>query len=143
MFGCNDTVSAVPFPFKYQSRGYCILQQNIYDKITLYLLNYGITRFIIINIHKSLYYFRYFCIRDGDFIEKYMSLNMLVLIMSIIASRLHFAGSLIICYLLFIRLDFAVLFMLRFYKGHMEIFKKNFPQAYSLQKRGGPERRPR
>lgn len=110
-------------------------RQTVYNKLVLLLLNYTLSRYILITIHTSLFYFRYLCEIGGRHIANYISLNMLAIIISIICSRFHFAGSMIFICLILLRLDFAVLNMTRFYKKYPIIFHKNFPQV-KLNTRG-------
>jgi len=111
-------------------------RQAVYDKITIFLLNYYILRQLVLKYHVSLLYFRYGSEQVGSFIERFINLNTFAIIVSLIFSRLHLAGYMILFCLLFIRLDFAVLAMARFYKKNPSIFHKNFPKARDPNNRG-------
>ena len=104
------------------------LYQSIYNKIIFKVYSITSLRVPIIYYHTFLFYFRYYSIMFGLFVEKYISLNMLAIVVSIILSRLHLAGYLIMGCLLFIQLDFAVLNMLRFFKKYPEVLHTHFPQ---------------
>lgn len=123
------SISFLPFSIKSLLQRYALWHQNLYNKVLLYLLEVKVTSFIIIKIHTMLFYFRYYCVKAGAFVEQYMSLNMAALIIATICSRLHVAGTMIIFCLLFIRLESAVMQMLRFYKQYPFIFDRNFPKA--------------
>ncbi len=122
------TLLYLPLPVKEFILRYTTWRQSLYDKIMIILLANNITTFIIIKVHTVLFYFRYYCQKAGDYIEHYIGLNIIALLVSMICSRLHIAGTMIIFCLIFIRLDFAVLEMLRFYKRNPTILDKNFPQ---------------
>lgn len=79
---------------------------------------------MVILYHIALLYFKYSCERAGLFIERFINLNTFALLVSMICSRYHVAGYMIIACLIFIRLDFAVLAMCRFYKKRPEIMYK-------------------
>lgn len=105
-----------------------IFRQKLYDNIVLRIFfskKYFLQKIIIL-LHTSLFYFRYYC----ECLNEHISLNNLKLIMfavSFISSRLHFVEYLILFCLVFVRLDFAVIKMLRFYKKYPEFLSKNFP----------------
>lgn len=122
------TLLFLPLPIKELLLKYTTWRQRLYDKTMILLLANNITGFIIIKVHTMLLYFRYYCQKIGDSIEHYIGLNTVALLVSMICSRLHVAGTMIIFCLLFIRLDFAVLEMLRFYKRNPTILDRNFPQ---------------
>lgn len=104
--------------------------QSLYDKVMLYCLEVSVLRYLIISYHIFLFYFRYGAELLGAKIERYISLSNFALTLSIICSRLHTSGYMLLFCLLFIRIDFQVLNMARFYKQHPIVFKKNFPQAF-------------
>lgn len=110
----------LPQSFQNLLEKYFIFRQNMYNKFcTFILLKYPFN--ILLKLcHRFLFIFRMLSLSLGNYIEKYISLNMLALSLSIIMSRINIAGYLIIFCLLFIRLDFAVLNMLRFYKKYPE-----------------------
>jgi hypothetical protein len=112
------------------------LRQTIYDRITLFLLNKVILRQLVLQYHIALLYFRYGSEQVGSFIERFINLSTFAVIISLICSRLHIAEYLIIFCLLFIRLDFAVLAMARFYKKNTTILHQNFPKVRNPNTRG-------
>lgn len=103
-------------------------QQKLYDNITLYFLRIPMIRPIILLYHKSLFYFRYKCQQIGQYIEYRMPLSTFAVLLSIICSRLHIAGYMIMVCLILIKLDFTVVSMLRFYKPRLDLLETNFPQ---------------
>ena len=111
-------------------------RQNVYDNITIWLLKIPVINQTIILYHIALFYFRYGCEEVGAFIERFMNLSTFAVLLSMFCSRYHIAGYMIIGCLIFIRLDFAVVAMLRFYKKRPEIMYKNFPQLNQVPRRG-------
>lgn len=110
----------LPYPVRHFLqcwRDYC---QDLYNKATLSLLNIFPFSILLRFFHLFLFYFRIYTEMMGHFIDKYISLNMFALIVSLIMSRLHIAGYLISFCLLIIHLDFWVLSMARFYKKYPE-----------------------
>jgi hypothetical protein len=110
-------------------------RQHSYNITIIFLLKNKVTGFLVKKYHLLLLYFRFICRQGGEYIEKYISLNMLALIISMICSRLHIAAYLIIVCLFLLRAEYAVVAMLRFYKKNPSIFDLNFPQT-KLQTRG-------
>ena len=108
---------------------------EIYDSITLSLLKIPVIKQGVIVYHIGLLYFRYQCERIGLFIERFINLNTFALILSFLCSRFHVSGYMIIACLLFIRIDFAVLAMCRFYKERPEIMYNNFPKINQIHRR--------
>lgn len=121
--------------FQNEAKKIIIFRQKIYDNITLSLLQIKIIKPLVLSYHKGLFYFRYFCERAGCFVEHYVALNTFALLLSIICSRLHIAGYMIVACLILIRLDFTVA-MLRFYKPRMELAIAHFPQLNQLNRCG-------
>lgn len=121
----------IPLNLRLIIEKYAAFRQNLYNKITIKLLEIKGINPIIQHWHKFLFAFRIYSIKIGNSIENYISLNMVFLIASIIMSRLHLAGYFIIFCLLFFRLDFSVLYLARFYKT----YPKLLDELYSIQKR--------
>jgi hypothetical protein len=94
------------------------IKQNMFNNFCIYCLNSLWLKPAIVTWHRFLFWFRISCIDLGLLIEKRISLNFLAFIISMACSRLQVAGYLIFFCLLFIRLDFAVLSMARFYKRY-------------------------
>jgi hypothetical protein len=109
--------------------------QSIYDMIILKFYSFSTLRALVIAWHTFLFYFRFYALQLGAFIEIYIPLNVFAICISVIASRLHFAGYLITACMLFVQLDFAVVNMLRFYKKYPVIFHTSFPLV-TIAKRG-------
>lgn len=112
-----------------------IFRQHLYDKITLKLLGIPFLRNVILNYHIILFYNRYYTMLFFTHIEKYINLQAFAIIVSMICSRLHIAGSMIVICLLVLRIDFAVLSMARFYQKRPDLLHRNFPQI-TLNRRG-------
>lgn len=112
-----------------------IWRQQLYDKVTLKLLNIFIIKDLIILMHTCLFYFRIKSVALFEFIERYINLDVFMIILSVVCSRLHIAGYMIVGCLLFFRLDLAVMYMARFYKKYPLILDKNFPQINKGDKR--------
>jgi hypothetical protein len=105
------------------------LRQKLYDSILLFIFRYStVLSYLIIKYHLLLFYFRIGSLHIGDLINKYMNLNIFILLLSLLLSRFHFGGYVILFSLIFIRLDLAVVSMCRFYRNHPDILHKNFPQ---------------
>ena len=112
------------------------IRQNIYNRVTLKLLNVVFLKDLILLYHLFLFYFRYLLVKLFTRLETYINLHTLAIIVSVICSRLHVAGYMIIICLLLIRLDFSVLSMTRFYKNHPGLLGRNFPQTIPPHTRG-------
>lgn len=110
----------LPQSFQNLLEKYSLFRQNMYNKFCNFILLKYPFNILLKLCHRFLFSFRFLSLSFGAFIEKYISLNMFALIISIIMSRVHLAGYLIIFCLLFIRLEGAVLNMLRFYKKYPE-----------------------
>jgi signal transduction histidine kinase len=105
-------------------------RQHLYNSILLFVFSYSsLLSFIIIKYHLILFYFRIWSENIGRFIEKYIYFSTFCLFIGLLLSRLHLAGYAIFFCLVFLRLDFAVVAMCRFYRSHPDIFRKNFPQS--------------
>ena len=111
-------------------------RQSIYDMVTLFLVKIPVIGQIVIKYHIALLYFRYLCIKIGEKIERIINLNTIAIIISMICSRLHIAGYMIICCLLFIRLDFALVSVARFYNNNPLVLQRNLPQLSDPNRRG-------
>lgn len=121
----------MPLNLKLLINKYANFRQNLFNKITLKLLQIPIINVVVKLWHRFLFAFRYYSVFLGDYISQYVSMNMVALITSIIFSRLDLAGYLIIFCLLFLRLDFGVLAIARFYKQ----YPHKLQELYSNQKR--------
>lgn len=111
-------------------------RQHLYDSILLFVFSYSsLLSFIIIKYHLMLFYFRIGSENIGRFIEKYIYFSTFCLFIGLLLSRLHLAGYAIFFCMVFLRLDFAVVAMSRFYRSHPDIFRKNFPQSILPHKR--------
>lgn len=119
-FSPNSRLTALMFELS-------AFRQKVYDALILYFLEKKLLSFLIITYHKLLFFIRHYSLILREHISQYIHFNTFVLMLSLICSRLHLAGYLIIFCLLFIRIDFATLSMLRFYKKYPGIFDRNFP----------------
>lgn len=106
-------------------------KQKIYDNITLSLLDNSSLAPFICFYHRFLFAFRIYSVDFFNFVERFVNLQVAAIIISLILSRLHFGGLLIIFCLVFLRLDFAVLSMARFYQKRPERLKN----LYHIQQR--------
>jgi hypothetical protein len=93
------------------------------DVIDKFLLN-TYTRSLILLYFKSLFYFRYICELLSENIPH---LNLVMLSLSIILSRLHVAGYLIIVCLIIVRLEMAFFYVSRYYRKRPTQLAKDFP----------------
>jgi hypothetical protein len=106
-------------------------KQKIYDNMTLSLLDNPSLAPFISFYHRFLFAFRIYSVDFCNFLERFVNLQVAAIIISLILSRLHFGGALIIFCLVFLRLDFAVLSMARFYQKRPERLKN----LYHIQQR--------
>lgn len=120
-----------PFTIKEKICQYSLFRQRLYNKITLKLLENSKTSAIISLYHKMLFNIRIYTEDFYFFISRYMNIHVLAIIISLIFSRLHLAGYLIVFCLLFLRIDFSTLSMLHFYKQNPERLKI----LYTINKR--------
>jgi hypothetical protein len=127
----NLSLLFLPLNLRFLLQKYADFRQNLYNKITLKLLETPLINVIVKLWHRFLFAFRIYSVNICDYISQYISMNMLALIISIVFSRLHIAGYLIIFCLLFLRLDFGVLAMARFYKKYPD----KLHNLYTNQKR--------
>jgi hypothetical protein len=124
----------IPLPLRELVHNYAQWKQKWYNEITLRFLDNRFSAPFIKLFHLFLLYFRYSSILLIDFIERYVNINTFAIIISLICSRLHIAGYLIIFCLLFLRLDFAVISMSLFYKKHPNQLVKHFPGVYTIKR---------
>ena len=101
-------------------------KQSVYNKVLLILFDIPIINFIIIRTHICLLYFRYYTTIIPTKLENFISMNFFACIIATICSRLNIAGYMFILILIFIKLDFAVVSMARFYRSHPGVFQRNF-----------------
>lgn len=97
---------------------YVIFRQQIYDKLTLYILETKYIGTYFRFYHQFLFFFRIQTSKIFFFIEKYISVNSFFLILALILSRLHLAEYLIYFISIFIFIELKTLPMLRFYKKY-------------------------
>jgi len=124
----------IPLSLKEMIHHYAQWKQKWYNKVTLHLLDNKFSAPFIKILHLFLLYFRYSSTLVIDFIERYVNINAFAIIISVIFSRLHIAGYLIIFCLLFLILDFAVVSMSLFYKNNPTQLVKHFPGAYTAKR---------
>src|SRR5271155_4114772 len=108
----------------------------VYNTITFALLQIPVISAVVISYHKFLLYFRYYSEETGTFIEKFISLNTLMLIIATLCSRFHVGGYFIVLCLLFLRLDFGVVSVAKFYEKNPSVSQKNFPRLSDPNRRG-------
>ena len=125
----------IPLPVRELVYRFACWKQKWYNKLTLRLLDNKFLAPFVKSFHLSLLYFRYFSIMFVDFIEQFMEINVFAIIVSIICSRLHVAGYMIVFCLIFLRVDLAVIPMCLFYKQYPNQLLKHFPGA-TVIKRG-------
>jgi hypothetical protein len=125
----------IPLPVRELVHRYACWKQKWYNQLTLRLLDNKFLAPFVKCFHLSLLYFRYYSIMFITFLEQFISLNVFAIIVSIICSRLHVAGYLIVFCLIFLRVDLAVIPMCLFYKQYPNQLLKHFPGA-TVIKRG-------
>lgn len=138
---CDDAMAAltlsmlIPLPVRELVHRYACWKQKWYNQLTLRLLDNKFLAPFVKCFHLSLLYFRYYSIVFITFLEQFISLNAFAIIVSVICSRLHVAGYLIVFCLIFLRVDLAVIPMCLFYKQYPNQLLKHFPGA-TVIKRG-------
>jgi hypothetical protein len=108
----------IPLPVRDLFSKYVLFRQNVYDRFTLYFLETKYISNYFQFYHKFLFFFRVQSSHFFFFVEKYIFFNHLVLILSLVLSRLHLAHYFILVISVFIFIELKTLPMLRFYKRY-------------------------
>ena len=124
-------ITLIPFNFRIFLQKYSTFKQNLYDKLTLKCLEYHYTKSMIFKYHRFLFAFRFYSVNLCKKLSHFINLDVLAILLAIIFSRLQAASFLIISSLIFLKLDFAVLSIARFYKKRPILLK----ELYKIDRR--------
>ena len=101
-------------------------RETWYDKITLKLLTIPVVKDIIIFYHRIVFEYVINFTQTKDYVEKYIRLPNLLILVGMLGTRANFGMELILCSVLFMRVEFSVIAVKGFYRRHPWLLEKNF-----------------
>lgn len=125
---------SLPLTLQRNIERYALWRQQIYNTLTTFILEQPFFRSFLIKYHIFLFYFRDYTLRFFEWVSQYISLPVFGIMISIVFARLGIAGYLAFFCLLFLRLEFSLVSVCRYYKTHPAQLAKHLPGVLIIKR---------